>query len=168
MKERLYRVFRTLLLGAFLWLAGAFITAWGVHTVSGLAYFYLGGGYAKEGLSLLEALLRFPSLLVQAIVGLPFLCGYLLTWGVLRYWYLSGIASLYYYLVISDTFHLSSIQQRFFLVVCIGMQIAAYLLIGNRIDYRAVLLYEHILFYIVPMVTGMLLVFGYAQRWRTM
>lgn len=167
MKGWLYRVFRTLLWGAFLWLAGAFMTAWIVHTVSGLAYFYLGGGYAKQGLSWIEALLRFPSLLVQAIVGLPFLCGYLLTWGVLRYWYLSGIASVCYYLVISDALHLSSTQQRFLLVACIVAQIGAYLLIGNPIDYRQVPLYEHVLLYIVPIITGTLLVFSYAARRRT-
>lgn len=81
MKEQAYQVFKALLWGAFLWLAGAFTTTWGVHALLGLAHFYIGGGYAKEGLSLLEALLRFPSLLVQAIVGLPFLVSYLLTWG---------------------------------------------------------------------------------------
>jgi len=168
MKERLYQVFRTLLWGAFLWLVGVFITAWGASVLVGIAYFYLGGGYAKEGWSLLEALFRFPSLLVQAIVGLPFFCSYLLTWGILHHWYLSGIASLYYYLVSRDTLRPSSVQQIFLLMVCIGVQIGIYLLIGNPIDYRQVPLYEHILFYIVPMVMGMLLVFGYAQRRRTM
>jgi hypothetical protein len=164
MGARLYQVFKTLLWGAFLWLVGAFTTAWIVHTLSGLAHFYLGGGYAKEGLSLLEALLRFFSLLLQSIVGLPFLCGYLLTWGVLRYWYMSGIASLYYYILINNARRLSSIQHIAILIVCIGVLITVYLLIGNPIDYRQVLLYEHILFYIVPMIMGMLLVFGYARR----
>ena len=164
MKEQAYQAFKTLLWGTFLWLAGAFMTTWGVHTSLGLAHFYIGGGYTKKGLSLLEALLRFPALLVQAIVGLPFLVGYLLTWGVLHRWYLSGIASACYYLLTSDAFPLTAIQRRSLLVVGSVIQIVAYWRIGNSIDYRQVPLDEHTLFYLVPMVMGMLLVFGYAER----
>ncbi len=165
MRARLHQVFTTLLRGACLWLAGAFISSWIVHTLAGLAAFYLGGGYAKEGLSLFEALLRFFPLLAQSLTGLPFLCGYLLTWGVLRYWYMSGIAALFYLVLRAS--RLSLIQQIFVLVVCIVLQIVAYFRIGNPIDYRPVPLYEHMLYYIVPMVAGTLRVFGWARRGGT-
>jgi uncharacterized protein YacL len=51
-------------------------------------------------------------------------------------------------------------------VVGSEVQIVAYRLIGNPIDYRPVPLDEHILFYIVPMVMGMLFMFVYAERRR--
>lgn len=47
-----------------------------------------------------------------------------------------------------------------------GVQIVAYWLIGNPIDYRPVPLDEHILCSIVPMVVGMLFLFVYAGRRR--
>lgn len=55
-----------------------------------------------------------------------------------------------YYLLTSDAF------PRSLLEVGSGVQMVAYWLIGNPIDHRPVPLDEHILFYIVPMVMGML------------
>lgn len=146
-----------LLLGTILWCIGAFATTWVLGAMAWI-FDYVLGGYKRHGFSPVDAWIHFLSLFIQnMILAIPFLFAFVLEWGILRYWYVGGVASAFYLWIGSKRGKLPLI----FLGFLVAVQMIIIALLGYPIRYRSLEFYELIWLYCIPTVRGALSVYGY-------
>jgi hypothetical protein len=162
MKDRLVAVIQAFIVGSLLWITGSFATVLAFFFFPMGIYYFLTEGYSKMGLSFWEALLQVVPLIVQGVLGLPFALAYAFTWGVLHYWYIGGGLSGIY-LIVCREFSVSQATKLWFALVVWFLQIVAYVVLGNPIDYRDVGIGEHLGSYLLPMAGGTFLTYYYAR-----
>lgn len=162
MIDRLINLIKTFIIGCLLWSIGSFALTGLVSFAEGI-YYFLTEGYGKMELSPLEALFQIVPMIVQGILGMPFLLAYAFRWGILHYWYIGGSLSGIY-LIICIEFSIRRTSKLLLAIALLLVQIVAYVLLGTPIDYRDVGIGEHIAYYFLPMTIGTFLTYYYARR----
>jgi len=153
---------RTLLFGTVIWGVGAFTATW-IWGLMAWVIDYVLGGFRELGFSPLEAFIHFVPLFIQnTILIIPFLFSFELLWGVLRYWYIGGIASALYLWICTGR----GKSLPVLLGLLIVLQIVAFIVLGSPIKYRTLELYESMWLYYIPIIAGSLLVYWYDKRHR--